>query len=198
MTTIYFVRHGKYKNPNDVIPFRQPGYRLSEEGILQMKNAGEYFKDKEIKALFCSPIQRTMESAEIIGSEIGLQPVSIDLLIEVNSPLMGINKDKYNKLVKNDIYTYPEHVLSGGESIDDIYNRMKAFTNMILKDFKDSNVIAVSHGDPIMIFTRKQEGLKLRNNGSILKANNYIPMGGCIKMLYDENGSVIEAESLNF
>ena len=66
MTTIYFVRHGEYKNPDNIVPWRLPHFSLSEKGREDIKRDADYFKDKNIEVTYSSPVLRARQSAKVL------------------------------------------------------------------------------------------------------------------------------------
>ncbi len=188
MTTLYFVRHGTYENPKGINPFRLPGFPLANEGVKQAEEDGKYFLDKNIAAIYTSPILRTRQTAKIIGTKINLKPRITDLLIEVRTPFQGYDKEYISKVIKN-IYQNKLHREKKGESIKDIQNRVRQFIEKVLGTSKDKNIIVVSHGDPIMFYLMKEVGNKITGGDNELHWKNftYIPMGGILKAQYRKN-----------
>ena len=69
--TIYLVRHGEVYNPRNIIYGNLPGYSLSKNGILQIQNVADQLFDKTNNPIiFSSPLERAIESAEIISSKL--------------------------------------------------------------------------------------------------------------------------------
>lgn len=194
---IYLVRHGKYENPEKITPFRLPGYPLSQEGILQAKNLADYFADKNITAIFTSPITRAKQTAEIIGSKLGLIPKISDLLIETNSAYAGNKTEYLHKEIKN-IFMSQFHIGHNGDLIDQIFARMKRMIDSILINFQNKSAICVSHGDPIMIYVSRIIGQPFSGSGDEKYSKmSYIQMGGVIKIVGDdENNLKIEQVSI--
>ena len=62
-TIVHLLRHGEVHNPEGVLYGRLPGYRLSEDGVLMAKAAAKWFADRDVTALFSSPMQRALETA---------------------------------------------------------------------------------------------------------------------------------------
>ena len=90
-TKLYLMRHGEVHNPEQILYGRMPGYRLSERGVEQAHAAGRWLADKAaIKALYCSPMERTQQTAKIVaGYQPALSPVIEERIIEVYTPLRG-------------------------------------------------------------------------------------------------------------
>ena len=184
MTTIYILRHGVYKNKENVNPFRLPNFPLSNEGKKQMNIIANYLKDKNISAIYSSPILRTKQSAEIIGKALDKKINYSSLIIEVNSPFQGMDLDKFYPVrSKGSIYKNPDHLNNDGETIKQIYARMKKFLEMILEKHKGKNILIISHGDPIILLLY---GIVEKDlNKYYKKTLTYIPKGGICRLKFE-------------
>lgn len=121
---IFFARHGEYQNPDNVIPYQLPGFPLSELGKQQAKLQGDKLQGEKIRSLSCSPIERCMETASIIGQAIHLHP-----------------------------NTYPELIERlEDETRESIVSRMAEFVGKLKLMSKNSSHLIVSHGDPITYY----------------------------------------------
>ncbi|HWP30887.1 MAG TPA: histidine phosphatase family protein [Fimbriimonadales bacterium] len=65
---LFFVRHGEVDNPKRVEYHRLPGFPLTEKGRDEAKSAGRYLAPQGISLLYCSPLMRTEQTAEIIST----------------------------------------------------------------------------------------------------------------------------------
>lgn len=155
MTTIYLVRHGEYENPQKLIPFRLPGFPLSALGKKQAAKLGNFFQDKNISAIYTSPITRCYQTAEIIANSLQIKPRLDQNIIEVKSPFQGMPLTKFEQILKNNsLYSIPSQIAQG-ETPEEILTRMKKALDEILVRYPDENIIVVSHGDPIMALVGK-------------------------------------------
>jgi 2,3-bisphosphoglycerate-dependent phosphoglycerate mutase len=191
MTTIYFVRHGEYKNPNNILPLRTPGIELSEKGIHDIQKLGGFFKNlknhKEISAIYTSPILRCMQTSEILGEILQIQPKKTEQLIELDSPkFQGLSLDKFKKIIGDEILVTSQlHLESGGESDTEVTKRMRAFIAEALTFHSEKCVIACSHGDPIMNIALAEQGIKYTRENLNRNGIEYIQMGEVMEMRYE-------------
>lgn len=69
-TTIHLVRHGKVENPGHLLYERLPGFHLSDRGLRMAQATARYVAANKLMrnsvALFSSPLERTMETAECL------------------------------------------------------------------------------------------------------------------------------------
>ncbi len=170
---IFFARHGKYVNPDNIEPSRLPGFPLSVDGIKQVEHTASILADLKIRAIYTSPIERCVETAAIISKHLHLYPNQKEALIEVGTPLQGTKKAD----MPSDLYNDPRHIEGGGETQLQIFERVANFISGLKELSKNSNFLIVSHGDPMMIFLRKTLGEDIR----------YIPMGGLISIEFGKN-----------
>ncbi len=177
ITTIFFVRHGEYENPNDVNPFRTPGFPLSSLGRMQAKEAADFLKGEQISFLYTSPILRTKQTAEILAEGLGLKPVVKEEFIEVETPYKGLPNSEVDKA--GFFYDTPYHVENGGESTGQIAARMKKGVFDAIEIHTATQIVIVSHADPIMFFISEEKGI--HSSAKIWSDKDYIPMGGIIR-----------------
>ena len=62
-TIVHLLRHGEVDNPGGIIYGRLPGYHLSANGQAMAEAAADYFSERAVVALFCSPLERAQETA---------------------------------------------------------------------------------------------------------------------------------------
>src|SRR5579875_2959751 len=81
-TVVHLLRHGAVDNPKGVIYGRLPGYHLSEDGRMMAKAAADYLAERDVVAIFTSPLERARETAEPLAERFSLEPIVDDRLIE--------------------------------------------------------------------------------------------------------------------
>ncbi|OSS41487.1 Alpha-ribazole-5'-phosphate phosphatase [Desulfurella amilsii] len=146
--SIYIVRHPEVENALLKVFNGSLDVDLSKNGLVQAKKLKEFFKDKEIKKIFSSPLKRCIKTASIIQEAINCELIVNNRLkernfgifeslswqeIEKNYPIEASSflKDPFNFKIKN------------GESFSDVYNRVKSFLEEF--DFSEHTLI-VAHG----------------------------------------------------
>lgn len=68
MTVFFFVRHGLTAHTGHKLSGWMPDVHLTGEGRLQAEAVADRLKDVPLKAVFASPIERTIETAEPIAA----------------------------------------------------------------------------------------------------------------------------------
>src|ERR1035441_7761924 len=89
-TIVHLLRHGLVENPSGVIYGRLPGYHLSAEGRLMASAAADFFAERPVVSLFCSPLERAQETARPVADRLGLDIVTDERLIESTNHFEGL------------------------------------------------------------------------------------------------------------
>src|SRR5579863_250147 len=84
MTVVHLLRHGEHVLQGRALVGRTPGIGLSEKGRAEIAAVAERLAGEGIAALYASPLQRTRETAEIVGERLGLAVALHDDLIELD------------------------------------------------------------------------------------------------------------------
>jgi broad specificity phosphatase PhoE len=161
MTTIYLVRHGHYDSPSPVAPYRLPGFHLSALGKTQVTALAGVLSEVKLSAIFTSPMERTQETAAMIGKPHNIHPIADTRLLEVRSPLQGKTLAEIEELGgwNWQIYDTPWYASQKGETVKEIQARMISCIEEKRKEYKNSGVVLVSHGDPIMLAAAYYRGI---------------------------------------
>jgi broad specificity phosphatase PhoE len=142
--TIYFVRHGETAaNVAKIVTGSSDDTSLTVKGRQQAHHAGRDLKPKKVELIICSPLARTVETAEIIAKEIGYNSHSIlinPLFIERDCGTYEGGPEKpYDKAIA----TGTLH--ASVETTAHMYDRlMRALDS--LKQYKENTILVVSHG----------------------------------------------------
>lgn len=186
LTTIYLLRHAAYENPKNIFHGRLPGFPISNEGSLQAYKLAKYFRNKPIDAIYSSPLKRAYQTAKAIAKNHNLKVQRDDRLLDIRTPLQG-KPISYMKAIHWNFYR-PEFIRAGGERLSEIFKRMHALIQDILRQHVDHHVILVSHGDPIMVVKVKYLGGNIRSR-SIFEGD-YVPVAGGYCITFTERGKV--------
>jgi len=76
-TLLYLVRHATHGRAADVLCGRMPGVRLSEAGVAEARRLGARFARAGLSAVYSSPRERAVETAEMIAKAAGV-PLHIE------------------------------------------------------------------------------------------------------------------------
>lgn len=164
MKTLYLMRHGqtlfnllgKIQGASD-----SP---LTEQGINQAQIARDYFLDYDIifDHVYSSTQERAVDTAEIVcdyKSAIRLKGVK-----EWNFGLFESESEELNPKIKAGETSYGDFFVDyGGESSEQVQNRMNATLVEVMENEGHHNVLCVSHGGSMYRFIQKwlsQEQIK--------------------------------------
>lgn len=70
---LYLIRHGQSTNNEGKLP-RIADPPLTDIGVKQARWVGESLKDEGITRLYCSPMLRTLQTAQMVSDSLGLPP----------------------------------------------------------------------------------------------------------------------------
>lgn len=186
ITTVYLLRHGAYENPKFLNPGRLPGFSLSVLGKQQASQLAEYFLKKPICWVYASPIQRTLETAQIIAKRLNVSVTTDDRLLEVRSPFNGSPVEDVNALaLAGKLYT-KKYFDQGLEHIPEIFRRIDRCLRDIVHTQQGKHIIVVSHGDPMMSVWFRYRGLTWSKGFAM--GNWYVPMASGFKIEFDAAG----------
>ncbi len=147
------VRHGTTPTTGAVLPGRAPGLHLADAGVAQAEAAAARLAAlPRVDAVYCSPLERTRETARPIGAARGL-PVKADRgLLECDfgewtgRPLKELAKEPAWTTVQR----YPSGFrFPGGESFVEMSARITGALQRLVERHRSGVVVAVSHADPI-------------------------------------------------
>ncbi len=145
--TIWLARHADVHNPQKVLYGRLPRFRLSELGLTQADKLGRFLANEPLKALYCSPLLRTRQTAAAIAAyHPGLKAQRHPLLLEVRTGYQGVPLAEVG-----DFNFYEPMYHPDDETLEQINERLLKFLKQILNRHKGESIALVSHGDPVVI-----------------------------------------------
>lgn len=161
---ILLVRHATNDWVGKKLAGWTPGIHLNEEGQAQAAALAGRLAKLPVAAIYSSPLERTMETAQALAEVHGL-PVEVrEGLGEVRigdwtgKSLEELQKDEMWPAVQ----VYPSGVrFPGGESMRETQVRLVAELDAIREAHADQTVAVVSHSDPIKMAVAYYVGLPL-------------------------------------
>lgn len=153
---VIFMRHGEAENNvSRTLVGRHIESHLTSQGKDQSADVAKQLKSIPIDKVYVSPVIRAMETAQIVCETLGMDYEIDERLYEIElGKLVGMNYEevttKYGDLF---LRFYAEHdpVLAsfGVEPFAAVKQRVKSLLDDALKKHEDSNVLMVTHLDPI-------------------------------------------------
>ncbi|MBU1159872.1 class I tRNA ligase family protein, partial [Patescibacteria group bacterium] len=180
---IFLVRHGDSENNKKQILNSLPEkekFHLTESGIGQINYLADKIKNEKIDAIFSSPLLRTKETAEIISKKLGIEIIFDERIRELDlgemngrsgDDLAAIHPTRQSRLKKTKM---------GVESGEHLKTRMENFLDEINKNYKNKNIVIVSHGDPIQMFFGITKGMEIEE----IYKDDWYPKRGSLTITY--------------
>ena len=146
---IYFIRHGETNFNDEGRCTGQIDVALNKKGISQAHELAEKLRNLKFSKIFCSPLKRAKQTAEIINENYNVPIVIIDNLKERNDGTrQGVCYKNLSEKEDLDFFKSPEKY--GAESNDQFFNRcVNAYKE--IKGFNE-DVLIVSHGGVFRAF----------------------------------------------
>ena len=166
-TTVFLIRHGVTAWHAEGRVLGQRDIPLSQSGIAQAEEAAAALRGVKMAEVLSSPLQRAIQTAEIIGQETGIEVARDPRLIDFQlGKWTGMT---YADVAKNEEYQrfvqQPESErIPGGESLDDIRRRAVAAVDQALRDNATGDALAiVTHAGTIRVLITHYMGSRPAN-----------------------------------
>lgn len=142
----YFVHGTTTDNQAGLATGWLPG-KLSKEGKHQARHLGEQVANTFFDVLFCSDLQRAVDSAELgFGNRSSYCPIIQDSrLRECN---YGDFSGQLAVLFKDDLSKYVETAFPNGENYHDVEKRMVDFIDYLRQEYLNKQIAVVAHQAP--------------------------------------------------
>ncbi|HEY1628118.1 MAG TPA: histidine phosphatase family protein [Streptosporangiaceae bacterium] len=169
-TIVHLLRHGEVENPTGIIYGRLPDFHLSANGRAMAAAAADFFAERPVVSLYCSPLDRAQDTAAPVAERLGLPIVIDDRLIEPWNHFEGLRFG-----VGDGSLRHPAHWSammnpfrpSWGEPYRDVVARMRAVMVAARKAATGQEAVCVSHQLPIWVTRRAAERKHLWHNPAL-------------------------------
>lgn len=139
----YFVHGTTTDNEQDIATGWLPG-ELSEVGKEQAKKLGDQIADKHFDVVFCSDLQRAIDSAEL-GFGRKYEIIQDERLRECN---YGDMNGKSATSFKNKMGDFVNAPFPNGESYKDVEARLAGFVDFLRTNYDGKHIAIVAHQGP--------------------------------------------------
>jgi alpha-ribazole phosphatase len=150
MVEIILARHGETDWNTGEIFRGRADVPLNATGLRQAKLLAEYLKGEKIDAVYSSPLQRAVKTAEAIAARQGLDIKTVENINDIDyGEWQGLSldevKERYPELYQDWLDT-PEQVrLPGGESLAEVRGRVMPFVDDAMMRCGEGKIVMVSH-----------------------------------------------------
>jgi probable phosphomutase (TIGR03848 family) len=166
MTTLILIRHGHTDSADKKLTGWLPDVHLNETGQKQAQELPARLARVEIAAIYSSPLERTLETAQPLAKARGLRIHRVNDLGEVKfgewqgQTLKVLSNKKEWKIVQAapSTFQFPD-----GESFRETQSRAVGAIEKIVADHAKDTVVAFSHGDVIKLIVAYYSGIALDN-----------------------------------
>jgi len=153
VTRLLLIRHGANDaHKEGILTGWTPGVHLNQEGRAQAEALAQRLASTEIEAVYSSPLERTLETAEIVAAPHNLPVVVREGLGEVR--LGRWTGQSLEKLRKRRLWRKVQFVPSmmrfpGGESFLEVQSRAVAELEHLSSEHPEQTIAVISHADVI-------------------------------------------------
>ena len=145
---VIIVRHAQTdENVKQVTQGQGIDSSLNEEGINQAKKLGQHLKRETITYAYVSPLERAVHTArEILAHHPSAQLIKAPHLKEQNLGIYeGKGKEDWKEVKKNSKEPFHLFKPEGGESYEDLQERVKIFFSGLVDMHENDTLLLVSH-----------------------------------------------------
>jgi probable phosphoglycerate mutase len=191
MTTFYLIRHGNTE-VGDRIVGRRTGVHLSGSGRRQADELAGRLEEIRFSAAYCSPRERTQETAMPLSARRGISPAVLEELDEIEfGEWTGKTFEDLERVREWKLFhTFRSAIRPpGGELMVEVQSRMVRAVERLRREFPGGVVALVSHGDPLRSVIGYYAGIPLdlmlrvtvdTASVSVLTVNDYGAVFLCI------------------
>ena len=149
-TRLYLVRHGATQLTAEDKFSGSTGVDLSDEGRAQVGQLAIRLANEKIAAVVCSPLSRTLETAQILAAPHALAPIPYDGLREVShGHWEGLTRAEVEARFGDEYATWDSDPFTfaptGGESGLSVLARALPVIREVVVKYQGQNVVVVSH-----------------------------------------------------
>lgn len=161
------ARHGQTERNRNAIALGRDDVPLNETGLCQAKALGERLSREPVAAVYTSPLQRALRTAEAVAEPHHLSTTVDERLIEMHvGELDGLTfpaiRERYPGLIERWLTEEgPEHPFPGGESLVEVAERAWAAVQDIAARHPGEAAVVVTHNLVILCVLCRALGLDL-------------------------------------
>ncbi len=168
----YYIRHGQTDwNLAEKMQGGQTEKDLNEKGVKQAIETREKLKNIEYDILICSPMNRAIQTAQIINEGRNV-PIIIDERLRERK-LGEMEGNPITEKCEKEIWSYDLNTkIVNGEDLYEFETRVLKFIEEIKTKYKDKSVLVVAHGGVAKIVKAYLYGKPKDNNLDNYKMEN--------------------------
>ena len=196
MSKLLLVRHGDTELNSAERFWGQTDVELSAAGIMQAEQLSDRLAIQNIDSIYVSDLKRALVTAEIIASKHHLDIIICSELRETNFGYVeGLTFEEINQHYPELTKAWADWSLSlkfpGGESVEELNNRVTEFLPRLEKHSPEETILIVAHSAPLRLLICHLMGIELhhwrqlRLNLASLSILETYPEGAILSLLND-------------
>jgi alpha-ribazole phosphatase/probable phosphoglycerate mutase len=169
-TRLYLIRHGQVVGHDEYRYNGSSDVDITDTGAMQMERLAEYLSQEPftINAMYSSDLQRAVKGARIIGKRLGIDPVMVHAIRELNlGRWEGLTREEASRLYPEESsYSFKDlthRSFKGGESLLDLRQRVIPAINGIISRHPGCSACIVAHGGVNRVILADAMGLGPEN-----------------------------------
>ncbi len=168
---ICFVRHGNDKND-----------KLTRLGVKQCKLVSKDLDYENITHIYCSPKNRTRQTARIIAKRLGIHDITIDNRLKEREQLRTQSTDPKDIEYNNNYLNY-NFSQTNPEGCKEFCGRVFEFLREIINEYGDTDqtILVVAHSSVAYALNTFFTGVP--KDGKLI----WVRVGNCSKLCYEVN-----------
>ncbi|MCU4756858.1 MULTISPECIES: phosphoserine phosphatase 1 [Bacillus] len=136
--------------------------------MLQAKQLGDRMKDLSINAIYSSPSERTLHTAELIKGDRDMPIIADEHFYEINMGIWeGQTIDDIERQYPDDIqlFWYEPHLFqsTSGENFEVVHKRVMEGIQLLLEKHKGESILIVSHAAAAKLLVGHFAGIEIEN-----------------------------------
>ena len=170
MNRLLLIRHALNDWVGKRVAGWTPGVSLNEQGRAQASRLAEWLEPVPLEAIYSSPLERAVQTAEPIARSHGLLARIEEAIGE--SRYGELDGKPIEEIFKSELWErwlrHPSRTrFPGAETTYEVQVRVVAALEQMLQDHPQGNIAVVSHADPIRVSVAHYIGLPLDLVGRI-------------------------------
>jgi probable phosphomutase (TIGR03848 family) len=164
MTTLYLVRHAVTEQTGKKLSGWMEDIPLSDQGRAEAEAVADRLADQKLDAIYSSPIDRTLQTAQPIAARHDLGITTSKALGEVE---YGKWTDRSLKVLARtklwaQVQRWPSAArFPDGETLREVQVRVVGEVERIVEEHPKGRICVVSHGDPIKLICAHYLGVHI-------------------------------------
>ena len=164
---LVIVRHGETEHNRQQLALGRADVPLNETGRKQALALARALAAEQFAAIYASPLQRTLHTAQAIAAAHGIEVVADEGLIEMDVGEMDgltfpVIRERFPGLLERWVSDEgPEHPMPGGERLTDVRDRAWDMVTRLSKRHGGETICVVTHNFVILTLLTQFIGVEL-------------------------------------